>query len=81
MLEFLPDTYKLYEKVIELYIEKGEFREKLNIKDAAYIIVSSLINLENYNGNKENYGEILINIFNLVVEGYKKKSKDKYHGI
>jgi hypothetical protein len=44
----MPKSLKAFEEVIKLYVDKGEFREDLDTKVAAYITVMSISNLENY---------------------------------
>ncbi len=68
----IPKSYRLLEEAIMLYIEKGELRKDLNIKNAAYAITSCIISLENYEFSEgENINEVIIQILDTLIDGFK----------
>lgn len=70
--EELPKSSKIFQEVIQQYIEKGEFRKDLDSKVAAYITIMSISNLEYYPFiEDEDVVEVLHNIINFLVTGMK----------
>lgn len=68
----IPKSYRLCEEVIECYIEKGELREDLNIKIAAYMITSCFLSLESYEfDDGEKIEDVLMGIIDILIEGLK----------
>lgn len=68
----VPESYRLLEEVISLYVKKGEFREDLNIKTAAYMIISCIVSLENYAlDEEENISEVIIQMIDVLINGFK----------
>lgn len=65
----MPKSLSLFEVVIEAYIEKGEFRQDLDSRTAAYITVFSISNLEFYNcGEGEDIVSVLKRIIDFLVD-------------
>lgn len=64
----IPKSYRLLEKVLTAYIQKGELKEDLDVKVAAYIITTCTVNLENYEFDEnENMHDVVIRIFNVLM--------------
>lgn len=69
----IPKSYNLFEEVITCYIKKGELREDLNVRIAAYMITSCTTSLEYYEfNNGENIHDIFIEILDMLIDGMKK---------
>jgi AcrR family transcriptional regulator len=65
----MPKSLKLFKAVIDAYIEKGEFRQDLDSKTAAYVTVFSISNLEFYDyGEGEDVMSGLMNIIGFLVD-------------
>ena len=66
----IPKSIIAFRRVINSYVEKGEFRKDLDSKTAAYITVMSISNLEHYNyGEEEDILSALISIIEFLVDG------------
>ncbi len=66
----LPKSAKLIEEVISAYKQKGEFRQDLNCKTAAYVTIMSLSNLQYYTfGDGEDALTALANIIDFLASG------------
>jgi AcrR family transcriptional regulator len=65
----MPKSIKVFRGVIESYIEKGEFRKKLDSNAAAYATVMSISNLEYYDYNEnEDIISALIRVIDFLVD-------------
>ncbi len=70
----MPQTIDFFERIIEHYIEKGEFRVDFNVKVAVFVFTSAILNLDKYqpeNGN--DYGDLLKDICDILEIGLKNK--------
>lgn len=68
--DFMPETMKLFEKIIDIYIDKGEFRKDLNIKAAIFMLTTALLNIDKYElDNEVDHGEVFRNICNTLEKG------------
>lgn len=73
ILDVIPKTMDLFEKIIKIYINNGEFRNDINVKTAAFILTSTVISFENINLEKENdYSEVMKNVCDLLEIGLRK---------
>lgn len=69
----IPKSYRLLEKVLTSYIQKGELKKDLDIKMASYIITSCTVNLENYEfGEEDDIQVVVTRIFNILFDSFKK---------
>ncbi|QUI25155.1 TetR/AcrR family transcriptional regulator [Vallitalea pronyensis] len=69
----IPKSYRLLEKVLTAYIQKGELKEDLDVKVAAYIITTCIVNLENFEFDEnENMHDVVIRIFNVLMGNLSK---------
>lgn len=65
----MPKSIKAFRRVINSYIEKGEFRKDLDSKSAAYITVMSISNLEYYDYDKaEDIISALMRVIDFLVD-------------
>jgi hypothetical protein len=61
----MPRSLKVFKSVIDLYIEKEEFRKDLDSKAAAYVTVMGISNLEYYDCGE---GEDILAALNRVID-------------
>lgn len=61
----MPRSLKLFKRVIDFYIEKGEFRKDLDSKSAAYVTVMGISNLEYYDCDE---GEDIVAALMRVID-------------
>lgn len=65
----MPKSLRSFKRVIDSYIEKGEFRKNLDSKAAAYVVVMSISNLEYYDLNdKEDIIVALMRVIDFLVD-------------
>jgi len=68
--EIMPNTMALFEKIIMIYVDKGEFRRDLNIKAATFILTSTILNIDQYEFDSEkDHGEVFKNICDTLKNG------------
>ncbi|MDP3387052.1 MAG: TetR/AcrR family transcriptional regulator [Eubacteriales bacterium] len=73
LMEVMPESVKLFKDIIEIYIEKGDFRKDINIDVAAFSITSVIINLENYTlKDEKDHGEVLKIYLDMIEKGLMK---------
>ena len=66
----MPKSIKAFRRVIDSYVEKGEFRKDMDSKSAAYVTVMSISNLEHYDyGDEEDILSALISIIDFLIDG------------
>ena len=70
--EEIPKSYHLFEEILAAYIERGELRKDLNIKTAAYTIISCFASIEYYPfAQGEELDIILPQILDILINGMK----------
>ena len=68
----IPKSHRLFEEIMEWYVEKGELRRDLNIKTAAYMITSCFLSIENYEFHEgEKLNDVLLGMLDILIEGFK----------
>ena len=66
----IPKSYRLLEEAMKAYIEKGEILKDADIKTAAYMITSCVINLEFFaEYEPKNTQEIIAKMIHIVTKG------------
>lgn len=64
----IPKSIKRFRRVIEDYIQKGDFRQNLDSGIAAYVTVMSISNLENYDYSEvEDVLSVLMRIIDFLA--------------
>lgn len=64
----MPKSMKRFRRVIEAYIQKGEFRQDLDSRIAAYVTVMSISNLEHYDYSEmENVLSVLMRVIDFMI--------------
>jgi len=61
----MPKSIEAYRDVIQLYVDKGEFRRDLDAKVAAYITVMGISNLENYDYSES---EDVLSVLTRIID-------------
>ncbi len=65
----MPKSIRAFNEVIDLYVDKGEFRAGLDTKIAAYITVMGISNLENYDySESEDVLSVLMKIIDFLID-------------
>lgn len=65
----MPKSLKVFNEIIDAYIEKREFRKDLDSKTAAYVTVISISHLEYYDYIEgEDIGSALVKVINFLAE-------------
>lgn len=73
LFKLMPKTMDLFHSIISIYMKTGEFRDDFNIKTAAFILTSTVLNIDKYNLEKENnHGEVFKNVCDLLEIGMRK---------
>ncbi len=73
LMDVMPKSMELFRKIIEIYVDKGDFRQDFDINTAAFIFTSAVLNLDKYELDRgENHGDVLRKICELVETGMKK---------
>ena len=69
----MPKSMELFEKVLALYVAKGEFRSDLNIRQVSFMISSVIMNMESYTMQGEyDHGVALQNMLDILVLGLRR---------
>lgn len=72
LLEVMPKSMKLFENIISIYIKNGEIRKDINIRTTAFMITSTVLNIDKYVLEDENnHGEVLRNAIEILFCGIK----------
>ncbi len=67
----MPKSLRTFKRVIDSYIEKGEFRKDLDSKVAAYVTVMSISNLEYYDlSDEKDIVTALIRIIDFLIGSF-----------
>lgn len=61
----MPKSIEAFRDVIQLYVDKGEFRRDLDAKVAAYITVMGISNLENYDYSES---EDVLSVLTRIID-------------
>ena len=73
LLDLEPQTFDLFEKIIHIFVEKGEFKSDVNSKIAAFILTTAVLNLDKFTLQRESdYGKLLSDICSMLEYGIKK---------
>jgi len=73
LLDVMPQTLDLFEKIIHIFIERGEFKSDVNSKIAAFILTTAVFNLDKFTLQKENdYGKLLADMCSMLECGLRK---------
>lgn len=73
MQAVIPKSYRLFESIVSAYRDKGEFRENLSVKNAAYLITSMITQLEYYEFEEdENYVEVVKQLLRMATIGFRE---------
>lgn len=73
MQAVIPKSYRLFESIVRAYRDKGEFREDLSVKNAAYLITSVITQLEYYEFEEdENYVEVVKQLLRMASIGFRE---------
>ncbi|MDW7667329.1 MAG: TetR/AcrR family transcriptional regulator [Bacillota bacterium] len=73
LMDLMPKSMDLFSRIIEIYIDRGDFRKDFDLNTAAFIFTSVVLNIDKYElNNEKNHGEVLKNICDLVETGMKK---------
>ncbi|KAB3537741.1 TetR/AcrR family transcriptional regulator [Alkaliphilus pronyensis] len=68
----IPKSYEVLEEAVEFYIKKGELRQDLDVKTAAYVITSCFVNIQDFRLSEEQAVEdVLIDILDVLIVGMK----------
>lgn len=68
----VPKSYRLLEEAIKLYISKGELRQDLNIKTAAYTMTSCVVSLDYYEFKEgQSIRDVITEILDVLINGMK----------
>ncbi|MBV1759026.1 MAG: TetR/AcrR family transcriptional regulator [Dethiosulfatibacter sp.] len=73
--EVIPESVKFFKEIVEIYIEKGDFRNDINVNIAAFSMTSVIINLENYELKDEtDHGEVFKAFLDIMEKGLMRKT-------
>lgn len=73
LADLMPTTMKLFETIIEVFVAKGDFREDIDVRAAAFTLTSALLNIEKYSDEEDfDYGGAVIDICSILELGLAK---------
>lgn len=71
MQSVIPKSYRLFERIVKAFQDKGEFRSDLSVKDAAYLLTSAITQLEYYEfENGEHYEAATKRLLHMLTIGF-----------
>lgn len=69
----IPKSFRILEESITAYIQKGELRKDLDVKKAAYMITSFIVNFEQYEfTNEDSFKHVMAQMLDILMQGMKQ---------